>query len=266
MVSMAKSTRLVLFVVAAAWSTSPTAAHYNMLLPETASAKRGAAVTITYQWGHPFEHQLFNAPAPEKLFALSPGNWEWHLAPDGKKATALGADDKPVTVYRYQFKPQDRGDYRLILQTPPIWMEEEQVFFQDTVKVVLHVQAQRGWDARAYADFEMVPLTRPYGLEPGMAFQAQVVSNGKPLAGSMVEIEHYHPTPPKKLPPDEHMTRTAKTDPNGVVTCTLTEPGWWCITAQRDGGKREHDGKAYPVRERSTLWVWVDDRTDAKGK
>jgi uncharacterized GH25 family protein len=73
-----------------------------------------------------------------------------------------------------------------------------------------------------------------------------------------VEVERYHPVPPKETPADEHVTRTARTDPNGVVTCTLTEPGWWGITVQRDAGTRERKGKAYPMRQRATLWVFVE--------
>jgi hypothetical protein len=74
----------------------------------------------------------------------------------------------------------------------------------------------------------------------------------------MVEVERYNARPPRLLPPDEHITRTARSDPNGVLTCTLTDPGWWCITAQRLGAERERDGKRYPVRQRATLWVFVD--------
>ncbi len=79
-----------------------------------------------------------------------------------------------------------------------------------------------------------------------------------------MEIERYNPTPPKELPPDEHITRTVKTDPSGVATCTLTEPGWWCLTAQRDAGKMEHNRKSYPVRQRTTLWVFVDEKPQGK--
>jgi cobalt/nickel transport protein len=237
------------------------AAHYNMLLPQTASAKRGEAVTLVYQWGHPFEHQLFDAPVPEKVIVR---------APDGKTSDqtpeplTVQVGDKKVWAYRLRFTPEQRGDFVWVLQTPPIWMEEEEQFFRDTVKVVLHVQAQTGWDAAAGQDFEWVPLTRPYGLRPGMVFQAQVLTNGKPLPATLVEIEHYNPTPPKELPPDEQITHTARTDPNGVVTATLTEPGWWCLTAQRDGGQKEHNGKSYPVRQRTTLWVFVDDKPAPK--
>ena len=65
--------------------------------------------------------------------------------------------------------------------------------------------------------------------------------------------------PPTKLPPDEHITRTVKTDRNGVATATLTESGWWCLTAARTRGTKMRDGKSYPVRQRCTLWVFVDE-------
>jgi cobalt/nickel transport protein len=139
-------------------------------------------------------------------------------------------------------------------------MEEEQEFFHDTVKVVLHVQAQKSWDAVVGQGFEMAPLTRPYGLQPGMVFQAQALLDGKPAPRALVEIERYNATPPKQLPADEHITRSVRTDPNGVATCTLTEAGWWGITAQRDGGQRERNGKKYPVKQRATLWIYVDEK------
>jgi cobalt/nickel transport protein len=252
-------------------------AHYNMLFPEKASARKGEAVAVTYQWGHPFEHQLFDAPAPEKFVVVAPDGKSTDLVKALEKRS-VGEGDKKVTVYRGSFTPQQRGDYLLVLQTPPIWMKEDQEFLQDSVTTVLHVQAQNGWDQVADdLPLQLVPLTRPYGLQPGLVFQAQaqalgtgknpfenpllerpVERPGKPLARSLVEIEHYNPAPPKELPPDEQVTRTAKTDPNGVVTCTLTEPGWWCLTVQRDGGKKERDGKSYPVRQRGTFWVFVE--------
>lgn len=237
------------------------AAHFNMVLPQTASAKKGEALVLTYQWGHPFEHQLFDAPQPLSLIVL---------APDGKKSTlteqlrpaAPKEDAKTATIYQMHFTPERRGDYVFLLRTPPIWMEEDGEFLQDTVRVGLHVQAQKGWDAAAAEDWELVPLTRPYGLRPGMVFQAQLLGTDKEGGGhrgSLIEIEHYNPAPPAKLPPDEHITRTAKTDPNGVVTTTLTEAGWWCLTAARPRGTRMRDGKAYPLRQRCTLWVFVDE-------
>jgi hypothetical protein len=97
-----------------------------------------------------------------------------------------------------------------------------------------------------------------------MVFQTLVQSadgdDARLLPRTLVEIERFNPAPPKELPPDEHITRSVRSDPKGVATTTLTEPGWWAMTAVRDGGTRDRAGRAYPVVERSTLWIYVDDK------
>src|SRR5437867_3027385 len=133
-----------IFRLSGAWMlaglmVSPAAAHFNMLLPEKPSAKRGEAVIFTYQWGHPFEHQLFDAPPPEKLLVRTPEDKSNDLTKALERTTVLSGDKK-VTVYRLTFTPEQRGDFVFVLKTPPIWMEQDQEFLQDIVKVALHVQ------------------------------------------------------------------------------------------------------------------------------
>ena len=247
-------------------------AHYTMLLPESPSAKKGVAVTLIYQWGHPFEHQLFDTLPAARLVVFTPDGKDKDLTAVLEKVKVVAREGKGVTAYRLRFSPEQRGDYTFVLSTPPIWMEEDKEFVQDNVQVVLHVQAQKAWDANTGQRFKLVPITRPYGLPAGTVFQAQVLAPpllavpgpGGPtwplrgLAGALVEVERYNARPPPRLPPDELITRTCKTDPSGVVTCTLSEAGWWAITAQRPGPVQMRDGKRYPVRERATLWVYVD--------
>ncbi|HYT95000.1 MAG TPA: DUF4198 domain-containing protein [Gemmataceae bacterium] len=256
--------RPVLAVLLAGLLAPAVCGHFNILLPQTASARKGDTVAFVYQFGHPFEHELFDAPPPAHLIVIAPDGEKTQLAKTLEKIKVPPGDKKEVTAYRFRFTPQQRGDYTFILETPPIWMEEDKHFIEDTVKVVLHVQAQKGWDADVEG-FRIVPLTRPYGLQPGMVFQAQLFGGlGKGLPRALVEIERFNPAPPAKLPPDEHITRTARTDPNGVVTTTLPEAGWWSITGHADGGRRERNGKMYPVRARATLWVWVDGKATGK--
>ncbi len=255
---MANRVRCVLAVFLVLFVAAPLSAHYHMLFPQTPAVERDKPVSFTLQWGHPFEHQLFDAGPPVSLLVLAPDRKKTDLLKGLKKNTLKTPAGKSATIYSFTYTPPKRGDYAFVLTTPPVWMAEEKEFYQDTVRVGLHVTTQNGWDNALGAGFELVPLTRPYGLRPGMVFQAQALVNGKPLAGAMVEVERYNATPPKELPPDEQITRKVKADPNGVATCTLTEPGWWCVTALRDGGVRDYQGKKYPVRQRSTLWVYVD--------
>jgi len=234
-------------------------AHYSMFFPQANSSRLGQPVTLIYQWGHPYEHQLGDAAPPAALTALTPSGNKADLIKTVEAIDLPAADGKKARAFHCRFTPQERGDFVLVLRTVPIWMEEDAAFVQDTVQIVLHVQTQKGWDAKTGEKLDMTPLTRPYGLQPGMVFQARVRGDNLPLAGTLVEIERYNPSPPAALPADEHITRTAKTDSDGVVTVSLMEPGWWGLTATRDGGKKEHQGKTYPIRQRVTLWVFVDD-------
>jgi uncharacterized GH25 family protein len=237
-------------------------AHFNMLLPQAHSVKRGEPVTFVYQWGHPFEHQLFDAPQPQSVSVRTPDGKQVDLSKALEKVTLITADKKKAVGYRFRFTPEQRGDHVFHVATPPIWMEENEGFVQDTVQVVLHVVTQKGWDWAPPLELRMVPLTRPYGLQPGMVFQAQVLAGkeSKPIPGTLVEVERYNPAPPRELPPDEHITRTVRTDPNGVMTCTLTEPGWWSLTGEKDAGTLKRNDKAFPLKQRCTLWVHVDEK------
>src|SRR5436305_1922088 len=96
-------------------SAGSSAAHFNMLLPQTASAKKGEAVPFTYQWGHPFEHQLFDAPRPQSVIVLAPDGKKTDLISTLEKATRK-AGGKEATVYSFRFTPALRGDYVFLLQ------------------------------------------------------------------------------------------------------------------------------------------------------
>src|SRR3989442_642719 len=142
-----------------AMSLTEARGHFTMLLPSTSSGKKGEEVTILYQFGHPYEHQLFDAPPPAKLAVFGPDGKSRDLTKSMEKIKVKGADGKDVAAYRLRFTPAERGDYTFILNTPPIWMAEDKEFLQDTVKVVLHVQAQKGWNVDRGPGFKILPLT-----------------------------------------------------------------------------------------------------------
>jgi cobalt/nickel transport protein len=246
--------------------------HYNMLLPDKPWAEKGEKVTFTYQFGHPFEHELFDAPEPKMIIAILPDQTTQKID-KLTKVTVPGADKKGVTAYRFSYEPATRGDHTLVLLTPPIWMAESKEFVQDSVKVVLHVQTQKNWDAGLpfallqETQFRVTPVTRPYGLLPGMVFQAHVgtrsAKKGPTGGGRMIEIERYNAKPVKMLPPDELITFKTKTDATGVFTFAFPEPGWWSMTASHLDAKQpplKQGGNEGPLRERATLWIHVDEK------
>jgi uncharacterized GH25 family protein len=266
--------RLLLLALLCGVVTATTArAHYHMLLPDRHSVKAGDKVVVTYQFGHPFEHELFDTEKPVKALAFDPDQKSVNLLPSFEKVEVPAHEEKKVAAYRFTFQPVARGDYTLVVESPPIWVADEKHFFHDTCRLTIHVDTQKGWDlfAAERGQFSITPLTRPYGLRPGMVFQARVRAPGVGVTAShLVEIERYNSIAPKALPPDEHITFAVKTDSGGVATCTLPDAGWWAITAIRQLGPKlepatkEHDGKHYPVIDRATLWVPVDDKIPLK--
>jgi cobalt/nickel transport protein len=266
--------RVALVIVSLAWAAPPAPGHYHILRLEHPSVKKGEEVTIGLLFGHPFEHQLFDVTPPKGLVVLTPDGKTVDLKAKLRKGTADGDKGKKVTVYGLKYTPEERGDYVFVLTSGLVYLEDDKEYVQDTVKAVLHVQAQKNWDATSRDDFEWAPLTRPYGLLPGCVFQAQINHLPRPGKGervnravrdAIVEVERYNRKPPEALPPDEFVTRTVKTDPSGVVTTTLPEPGWWALTIERPGRTsfRLRD-KQVQVKQRCTLWVHVDRPPGAK--
>jgi uncharacterized GH25 family protein len=262
--------RTVLVLLGLAFSVSAGHGHYHIFLPDSSSVKKDQEVTFTLRFGHPFEHQLFDTVAPQQLTVATPDGKKVDRTKQLEKTTVKGDKGKDVTAYRLKYKPAMRGDHVFVLVSGRTYMDEEKDYIQDRVKVVLHVQAQKNWDADL-GQLELVPLTRPYGLSAGMVFQAEMVDRVPklggvhPMAGALAEVERFNSAPPATLPPDEQITRTVKLDRLGKLITTLPDPGWWSLTVTSPHGAtlRVND-KSMPLRFRSTLWVFVDEPPSRK--
>src|SRR5262245_42944082 len=129
-------------------SGAPSSAHFAMLLPDAPYAEKGNVIALTYQWGHPFENQLSDAPPPARAYVLAPDGKTVELGKSLEKIKKKSAEPKEAGAYRLKFTPEQRGDYTFVLHTPPIWLDDSKEFVQDTAKVVVHVQTQKRWEDR----------------------------------------------------------------------------------------------------------------------
>lgn len=260
---------LALAIVAIGACTFPgaAAAHFHTFWPQVEGCygKPAESVKWRYFWGHPFEMIIYDAQPP-KFFVQTPQGKKEQVT---LKEVTLpdAASGKARRAYEVEFQPSSPGDYYLCLAAPPYFIPEEKVFWQDYVKEVWHVMAQKGWDKPVGMDIEIVPLTRPYGWPPGAVFKAQALFKGKPLKGATVEIEKFNGfyVAKDKLPKDRLgeeneplLTRVVKTDAQGYLTCSLDSPGWWVIAVGQEDGKKNYEGKLYPVEKRGCLWVYVE--------
>ena len=249
------------------WSVGPAQAHFQVYWPQSEGcyANSGETITWRYFWGHPFEMLIADAQPP-KFFMFTPQKQKENVT---LKEIALrdpgsGQDRK---AWDLEYKPAGPGDYYLCLESPPTFIPEEQVFWQDYVKEPLHVLASKGWDQSVGLPVEIVPLTRPYGWPAGSVFKGQALAKNLALTRATVEVEKFTGffVPRDQFPKDRLgaengplLTRVTKTDHMGYFVCTLESPGWWIISVSAPGGRRVYERKTYPVEMRGCLWVYVE--------
>ena len=259
-----------LILAALTWtllSAPPALAHFHVLWPQSEGcyAKPGEGMTWKCFWGHPFE-MLISDAQPPKGFIFNPQKQNENLTATEitLKDQASGQDRK---AFELEYKPPGPGDYYLCLESPPYFIPEEQVFWQDYVKEPLHVLSGKGWDQLVGLPVEIVPLTRPYGWPAGSVFKGQALVKKMALTRATVEIEKFtgffvsrdqHPKDRLGAENAPLITRVTKTDHMGYFVCTLDSPGWWIISVSAPGGKKVHERKTYPVEMRGCLWVYIE--------
>lgn len=157
------------------------------------------------------------------------------------------------------------GDYVFVMKPGYYFEKEEGIYMQQITKVIMNVGGVPGnWAEPAGLPCEIVPLIKPYGLWTGNVFKAQVLSDGKPVAGAEVEVEYMSHMPnlgsnsmPEKssveYPHDAFITQTIFSDENGYITFGLPKSGWWGFAALGVGPDTEHNGKE--LSQDAVIWV-----------
>jgi len=236
---------ILLVGVFLACTVGMASAHFTMLFPgksmdvtpEDYIAKEvGETKTIWILWGHPYEHILFDCPEELDVSVSDPDGVVTPLTPSA--ITVEG-----VKAYEVSFTVEKMGDY--IVYAKLNAAEEHGLI--DYTKAVIHCgeEAWKGWDAEVGQEAEVVPFTRPYGVEEGFVFTGKALYDRSALSDADVEIEMYHTKAAgeevvkeaeEMFPYDPPMmfTRVTKTDKNGEFAYTLDEPGIWFVGATKE--------------------------------
>jgi len=227
-----KSTRSVVLLLVAGFVLSSLGcvnAHFNFPLPEEWSMDKTEDNNIQLIWGHPYEGIYFDAPGINDAKVLKPDGTKDDLSPE--EITVEGAEGE-VKAWEVSFKPDDKGDYIVYADFDTLVVEEEDVAWEDHVKAIIHYKTSEGWDQSTGQIIEIMPLTRPYGLEAGFIFTGQLLYDGQPLGGAPVEIEKYYPVgvvTEDNLPDEPMVTRwrSRSTIPWALLPKTTSRMSPW---------------------------------------
>ena len=275
--------------------TTATAAQVTVLLPDQPSREEDPAdkvreMDVLLALIDPFTHVAMPMDMPQRIAVIRA------LTPppppvQGDKPADANAPDAPTPPPFVQESEELLGDieeirylgekswathvalskpglYTLIAETRPRYSEERQLFEQDLVKTMLPVfRVQDGWYAPIGLNFEIVPLTRPFGLMAPAYFSGKVLMGNSPYANMTVKAMRLN-TNKRGLPTRWHEEQLLRTNEAGEFAFVCPMEGWWCFMASTVVGTplKGPDNLFKPLELRTLFWTYVDDAKAAAHK
>ena len=152
------------------------------------------------------------------------------------------------------------GLYQFIIEGKPWWDENRNMYTHQQAKVALPVNGvENGWNLPTGQSFEILPLTRPFGLTAPALFSGRLMLDGKPLENVAVTTGLMNIN---KINASTRWHKQIKTltNSNGEFACVLNQPGWWYCEAAISGSPLKGPDGCQRELERITIfWLFVDD-------
>ena len=251
----------------------PAFAHFQMVYTPEIAVNKGAETQFKLVFTHPFEAgHTMNMGEPEEFYMLHQKGEEGKtkkvdLKPYLKPITwkSLTNSGKAYEANLPKKNVRSMGDYTLVLVPAPYFESEEELYIQQITKTYMNVGGIPGnWAAPAGLKTEWVPLVKPYAMWTGMTFKAQLLSNGKPVPNSDVEVEYMNHDPKMKSnsfakkanvesPQDAFVTMGIKTDAQGYIEFAVPRSGWWGFCALGSGPDKEFKNKE--LSQDAVIWI-----------
>lgn len=242
---------LLWLAATAAW------AHYPLLIGDRSPdmGPRGGAIEFTYGLGELNERVFAEARAPD---------WVRGYTFDGMTFDLTDKVKKSGMTFSIRYESRRIGDTWIVAHIPMSWNDHDMTFTETTVRTLVHQGLSRGWETPLGLPLEIVLLNQPYGLLPGDAIRFELLHDGEPLADAKVYAEkYYHPPMKKPVPSEALITRTARTDRNGIAMVNLHSPGWWVLFTLHELEEMERDGKSGVAALQDAVWVYVEEKPEA---
>ncbi|QKF82960.1 DUF4198 domain-containing protein [Halarcobacter ebronensis] len=222
-------------------------AHFLTFLPSTdnVTSKDNSKITLDAMFIHPFEQTGMTMVKPEGIF------YE-------KNKKSLPLEETKVLdhqAWKTTYQINRPGVYKFYTVPKPYFEPAESKYISHVPKVIVSAFGMEdGWDEPIGLEYEIVPLTKPFGLYAGNIFQGKVLHNGKAVSNVEVEVELLNKFG-LKAPTDAHITQVVKTDDNGVFSFVMNHKGWWGFAALIEEGEKEFEGKKYPIENGALMWL-----------
>lgn len=241
---------------------TPLLAHFGMIIPSANKvSQQQSNVHLNLSFSHPFAGIGMDMEKPASFYTIKEG-----------KREELTARLSPTTVMGHRgwgldYSPKRPGVYWFIMEPQPYWEASEDLsIIHYTKTAVSAFDGDEGWAEPLGLKTEIVPLLRPFGNYGGNTFVGQVLLDGKPVPGSVVEVEYYDQNKDKagqkalQAPSDAHVSQVVLADGQGIFSFSCPAAGWWGFAALNEGKFtiKDPQGKEKGVELGAVLWLYLD--------
>lgn len=270
---------LALMAAGAAWAQPVTVlvpSQPSVEMPPSQKGKKASAqgaaeieVDVLISLMLPFENQGVDMDMPRLFAALRYPQAEKGMESQPLREDLLGDVEEirylNAKAWGANVALKEAGLYQFILEARPWWDAAKNMFSQQQAKVVLPaLGVENGWDMPAGMNFEIMPLTRPFGLTSPAFFSGKVLFQGKPLANAPVYMGRIN-ADKSGAPTNWHKILKAKTDSDGQFGFILNQPGWWyCEATMKSDPLKGPDGEPKDMERSTILWLYVDPQPPRK--
>ena len=207
---------------------------------------------------------VYDLKHPEKAFLITPDNTTIKVFLLRKNFF-----DKALNLerigYEIKFIPQKKGDYLLCIQSTP-YLTKEQRLIQDFAKAYFHVEQEKGWTNLCGFNLEIIPYTRPYGLQVGDIFWGKVLYNNKALKKGIITLVYLNLDfiNWEDLPKDAQgeinypiLKKKVRLSSKGEFVVNFNKSGWWAIYIEIPKGFKTYGNQQYPFFIRAILSLYI---------
>lgn len=241
---------------------SPGLAHFGMVIPSANRvSQQQPTVHLDLSFSHPFAGIGMDMERPAAFYTMKEGQREELTA----KLTATMVMEH--RGWELDYTPQRPGAYWFIMEPQPYWEAAEDLFIIHYTKTAISAfDGDEGWAEPLGLKTEIVPLLRPFGNYGGNTFVGQVLLDGKPVPGSVVEVEYYDQAKERagqktlQAPSDAHVSQVILADGQGIFSFTCPAAGWWGFAAlnEADFTIKDPQGHEKGVELGALLWLYLD--------
>jgi cobalt/nickel transport protein len=254
-----KTMLLALSTIIAIIFSEPSFSHFQEIIPDrdfTDNANQ-QPVRFDIQFTHPMSlGPVMNMQKPRNL-KVKNNHKTFNLLPLLKEIKGDTKDDLSISKWTMEYSLTAPGSHIFYIEPSPYWEENENKMIIHYSKVIIDGYGEmQGWDSLVGLPVEIEPLTRPYSLWVGNAFQGVVKKNGKAVPFAEIEVEWRNDGSLKNVA-DSYVTQVIKSDVNGTFSYVMPHAGWWGFAAllEADYQLTSPDNREVDVELGGLIWV-----------